>query len=154
MVSLTEVQSSNSLIPSVLPSGLVAVFVGATSGIGETTLKQFAKYTRQPHVYFIGRSQEAGDRITAECKALNKEGEYAFIKADVSLIKVVDDICRDIKSKEQSINLLFQCQGTMVPHTSRSIIPRNFQICEKTMCKICISELTCPQRVQKASTSP
>ena len=131
MVSLTEVQSSNSLIPSVLPPGLVAVFVGATSGIGETTLKQFAKYTCQPHIYFIGRSQEAGDRITAECKALNKEGEYAFIKADVSLIKVVDDVCRDIKSKEQAINLLFQCQGTLEPHTSMSTIPKNVQICEK-----------------------
>lgn len=129
MVSLTEVQSSNSLIPSALPSGLVAVFVGATSGIGETTLKQFAKHTRQPHVYFIGRSQEAGDRIKAECKALNKEGEYAFIKADVSLIRVVDDICRDIKSKEQSINLLFLSQGSMVPHTSMYTIPRNVQIC-------------------------
>ena len=127
MVSLTEVQSSNSLIPSILPQGLVAVFVGATSGIGETTLKQFAKYTRQPRIYFIGRSQEAGDRITAECKALNKEGEYAFIKADVSLMKVVDDICRDIKAKEQAINLLFQCQGTMVPHTSMSAIPRDVE---------------------------
>ena len=136
MVSLTEVQSSNSLIPSVLPPGLVAVFVGATSGIGETTLKQFAKYTRQPHVYFIGRSQEAGDRITAECKALNNEGEYAFIKADVSLIKVVDDICRDIKSKEQSINLLFQCQGTMVPHTSMSTIAGNVQMCARYWAKL------------------
>ena len=129
MVSLTEVQSSNSLIPSALPSGLVAVFVGATSGIGETTLKQLAKHTRQSHIYFIGRSQEAGDRIKAECKALNKEGEYAFIKADVSLIRVVDDICRDIKSKEQSINLLFLSQGSMVPHTSMYTIPRNVQIC-------------------------
>ena len=131
MVSPTEVQSSNSLIPSVLPPGLVAVFVGATSGIGETTLKQFAKYTHQPHVYFIGRSQEAGDRITAECKALNEEGEYVFIKADVSLIKVVDDICRDIKAKEQAINLLFQCQGTMVPHTSMSAIPKNVESYEE-----------------------
>lgn len=135
MVSLTEVQSSNSFIPSVLPPGLVAVFVGATSGIGETTLKQFAKYTRQARVYFIGRSQEAGDRITAECKELNKEGEYAFIRADVSLIKVVDDICRDIKSKEQAINLLFQCQGTMVPHTSMSTISRNSQICGNSCAK-------------------
>ena len=136
MVSLTEVQSSNSLIPSALPSGLVAVFVGATSGIGETTLKQFAKHTRKPHVYFIGRSQEAGDRIKAECKALNKEGEYVFIKADVSLIKVVDDICRDIKSREQAINLLFLSQGTMVPHTSMSTVPRSIPICETCSAKL------------------
>jgi hypothetical protein len=43
MVSLTAVQASNSCIASSLPLGLVAIFVGATSGIGEYTLKQFAK---------------------------------------------------------------------------------------------------------------
>jgi short-subunit dehydrogenase len=87
MVSLPEVQSSNSRIATTLPPGLVAVFVGATNGIGETTLKQFAKHTRQPRVYFVGRSQEAGDRIAAECNALNSNGRYVFIKADTSLIQ-------------------------------------------------------------------
>ena len=114
MVSLTEVQSSNSRIASTLPSGLVAVFVGATSGVGETSLKQFAKHTRQSRVYFVGRSQEAGDRIAAECKSLNSEGEYIFIQADVSLIRTVDDICRDIKSKEKAVNLLFLSTGSLI----------------------------------------
>src|ERR1700733_14471143 len=102
MVALPEVQSSNSRIASALPPGLVAVFVGGTSGIGETTLKQFAKHTRRPRVYFVGRSQKAGDRIAAECTALNSEGQYIFIKADTSLIHTVDDTCRDVKSKEKS----------------------------------------------------
>ncbi|KAI9810591.1 MAG: hypothetical protein M1827_006153 [Pycnora praestabilis] len=115
MVSLKLVQSSNSRIASNLPPGLVAVFVGATNGIGETTLKQFAKHARQPRVYFIGRSQEAADRIKNECKALNSNGEYIFIKADTSLIRNVDDVCRDIKSKEKSINLLFLSTGTLIP---------------------------------------
>jgi short-subunit dehydrogenase len=122
MVSLPEVQSSNSRIASALPPGLVAVFVGATSGIGETTLKQFAKHARQPRVYFVGRSQEAADRITAECKALNSEGEYIFVKADTSLIRTVDDVCRDIKAKETSVNLLFLSTGTLISHTSMSAI--------------------------------
>jgi short-subunit dehydrogenase len=122
MVSLSDVQSSNSRIASALPPGLVAVFVGATNGIGETTLKQFAKHTRQPRVYFVGRSQEAGDRIAAECKALNAKGEYIFIKADTSLIRTVDDICRDIKSKEESINLLFLSTGTLVAGVGMSMI--------------------------------
>jgi NADP-dependent 3-hydroxy acid dehydrogenase YdfG len=74
MVSLLDVQSSNSRIASALPLGLVAVFVGATSGIGETSLKQFARHVRLPRVYFVGRSQEAGDGIAAECKALNSRG--------------------------------------------------------------------------------
>ena len=122
MVSLTDVRSSNSRIASALPPGLVAVFVGGTNGIGETSLKQFAKHARQPRVYFVGRSQEAGDRIAAECKALNSEGKYTFIKADTSLIRSVDDICRDIKSKEKVVNLLFLSTGTLVAGESMSAI--------------------------------
>lgn len=114
MVALTDVQSSNSRVTSALPPGLVAVFVGATSGIGETSLKQFAKHSRQPRVYFIGRSQEAGDRIAAECKTLNSEGEYIFIKADTSLLCNVDDVCRDIKNKEKAVNLLFLSTGSLI----------------------------------------
>ncbi len=117
MVSLTEVQASNCRITSVLPPGLVAVFVGATSGIGETSFKQFAKHACRPRIYFIGRSQQSADRITAECKALNPEGKYIFLKADTSLIHTVDEVCRDIKSKEKVINLLFLCTGTMLMHT-------------------------------------
>lgn len=111
MVSLAQVQSSNSLISSTLPPHLVAVFVGATSGIGEATLKQFAKHSRQPRVYFVGRSQDAADRIAAECKALNSDSEYIFIKADVSLIRVVDEVCEEIKAKEKAINILFLSAG-------------------------------------------
>jgi hypothetical protein len=118
MVSLSEVQSSNSRISSTLPPGLVAVFVGATSGIGEISLKKFAEYTRQPRVYFVGRSQDAADRIVTECKALNPTGEYIFIKADVSLIRVVDEVSKEIKAKEKTINLLFLSAG--VPSMDRS----------------------------------
>lgn len=114
MVALTDVQSSNTRVASALPPGLVAVFVGATSGIGETSLKQFAKHSSQPRVYFIGRSQEAGDRIAAECKALNSEGEYIFIKADTSLLCNVDDVCRGIKNKEKAVNLLFLSTGSLI----------------------------------------
>lgn len=111
MVSLSDVRSSNSLISSTFPLGLVAVFVGATSGIGEITLKKFAKYTRQPRAYFIGRSQDAADRIVVECKALNPAGEYIFVKADVSLIRVVDEVCKEITVKEKVLNLLFLSAG-------------------------------------------
>lgn len=113
MVSLSAVQSSNDKIASSLPPGLVAVFVGATSGIGETSLKQFAKHARQPRIYIVGRSEQSAKRVIAECQSLNKDGEYNFIRGDVSLIRVVDDICREISSKEPVINLLFQSQGTL-----------------------------------------
>lgn len=113
MVSLTDVQSSNANIANTLPAGLVAVFVGATSGIGEATLIEFARSARSPRAYFIGRSQEAAARITAECRQLNPEGEFIFIQADVSLIRNVDEVCRELKNKEKSIDLLFMSCGSI-----------------------------------------
>lgn len=125
MVSLSAVQDSNSQIAATFGPGSVAVFVGATSGIGETSLKQFARHSQAPRIYFIGRSQEAGDRITGELQALNKAGTYIFVKADISLIKVVDDVCRDIRSKEKAINLLFQSQGSLHFHAGMCIATRD-----------------------------
>jgi NADP-dependent 3-hydroxy acid dehydrogenase YdfG len=113
MVSLQAVQSSNSRIASTFPSGLVAVFVGATAGIGEYSLLEFAHYAPKSRIYFVGRSEEAGARVKAECDKLNPQGSCTFIKSDVSLIKNVDEVCREIKSKEKAINLLFQTQGTL-----------------------------------------
>lgn len=111
MVSLSVIRSSNSLITSAFAPGLVALFVGATSGIGEITLKKFAQYARRPRVYFVGRSQDAANRIVSECKALNPDGEYIFIKADMSLIRVVDDVCKEITAKEKLLNILFLSAG-------------------------------------------
>lgn len=111
MVLLPTVQASNALLSSSLP-GLVAVFVGATSGIGEYSLKAFARHARQPRTYFIGRSQEAGNRILAECKALNPQGEFTFMRADTSLVRNVDTVCEQIKVKEKYINILFLSTGT------------------------------------------
>lgn len=111
MVSLPAVKASSALLSIQLPN-LVAVFVGATSGIGEYSLKAFAKHTRLPRVYFIGRSQEAGDRIKIECQKLNPEGEFIFMKGDTSLIRNVDTVCDEIKKKEKYVNVLFLTTGT------------------------------------------
>ncbi|KAG4440942.1 hypothetical protein IFR05_003571 [Cadophora sp. M221] len=111
MVSLADIQASNSQISTVLPPVLVAIFIGGTSGIGKITLKKFAKYSLQPRAYIVGRSQSAAERIIAECRMLNPEGEYIFIKADVSLMKVVDEVCETIKAQEKFVNLLFLSAG-------------------------------------------
>ncbi|KAI1824203.1 NAD(P)-binding protein [Xylaria intraflava] len=111
MLSLPTVRASNALISTTLPAHLVGVFVGATSGIGEAALKKFAQHVPSPRAYFVGRTQEAADRIVAECKALNPAGEYIFRKGDVSLLRVVDEICEEIKAKEKTINILFLSCG-------------------------------------------
>jgi short-subunit dehydrogenase len=152
MVSLPTIRSSNSLIASALPPGLVAVFVGGTNGIGETTLKQFAKHARQPRIYFIGRSQEAGDSIAAECKALNSSGEYFFVKTDTSLIRNVDDICRDIKAKEKAINLLFLTQGCLIAGVGMFAVFLYARSNRQVEMKYLTTVHT--QKPQKASTMP
>lgn len=87
MVSFSEILQSNSRISSELPTRLVAVYIGATSGIGKLSVKSFAKNVLEPRIYIIGRFQESADRIIAECQSLNSKGEYFFLKSDTSLIK-------------------------------------------------------------------
>ncbi|KAF2110513.1 hypothetical protein BDV96DRAFT_202893 [Lophiotrema nucula] len=109
MVSQEFIRASNAK----LPSNLIGVFVGATSGIGEYTLKSFAQNCQSPKAYFVGRSQAAADRITKELRTLNPNGTYHFIKSDISLVKSVDSVCQQIKEKETYINILVMSQGTM-----------------------------------------
>lgn len=113
MVALPEVIASNQRIASYFSNGFVAVFVGGTSGVGEHTLKMFAKYVPKSRIYIIGRSQKAADDIIQECRKLGPHSKFEFIQADISLLKNVDDVCGQIRAKETSINLLFQSQGSV-----------------------------------------
>lgn len=114
MVTLEAMRESNARIGTSLPAGLVAVFVGATSGIGETTLRQFSKQARNPRVYFLGRRETEGRRIEAELKEMNPDGEFYYVQADVSLLKNVDQACRSIRQRESKVNLLFLSSGTLI----------------------------------------
>lgn len=91
----------------------VALFVGATNGVGRNSIKHFAKSTvgSHPRVYFIGRSRERGEQLKSELMAINPDGCYEFISADVSLMATVDDICRIVMKKEQYLNILFMSQA-------------------------------------------
>jgi hypothetical protein len=85
--------------------------VGGTSGIGESTAREFVRYAVNPRVYLIGRSQEAATRIQSEFHELNPTSEVEFIKADASQLCNVDAVCRQIKAQESKINLLFLSVG-------------------------------------------
>ncbi|KAJ4164506.1 hypothetical protein LMH87_006178 [Akanthomyces muscarius] len=110
MVTLSVAQASNASIAT-LPSGMVAVFVGGTSGIGGHALKSFAEHARSPLIYLVGRSQEAADIIISDCTKRNPDGRYIFIQSDVSLLNNVVQVCERILSETKTINLLFQSQG-------------------------------------------
>jgi len=112
MVNIKDVRKSNLAFKlSGHASGLVAVFVGATSGVGMGTLKQFAKYATAPKVYVIGRSKTGATQLLNELKASNPEATFEFIETEISLIKNVDLACDEIKSKEKKVDILFMSPG-------------------------------------------
>ncbi|KAK5994450.1 putative oxidoreductase [Cladobotryum mycophilum] len=108
--TLDAVRASNATLKNLGP-GLVGVFVGGTSGIGEAILKSFTKATVSPNVYIVGRSQEAAKRIEEECRAINAAAKVSFVQADLTELANVDKVCSEIEQKEQVVNLLVLSPG-------------------------------------------
>lgn len=111
MVKIQDIRRSNSKFKATGERGLIAVFVGATSGIGLGTLKQFAKHATAPKVYIFGRSKKAASSLLEELQSLNPDGTFIFMETEVSLIKNVDIACAEIKSRERKIDVLFLSPG-------------------------------------------
>ncbi|KAL5000775.1 hypothetical protein BDV10DRAFT_161370, partial [Aspergillus recurvatus] len=112
MVSLDQVKQTNSTIKTYGP-GLVGVFVGGTSGIGEATARSFVRHAAAPRVYLIGRNENQASKIIYELNALNSGGKITFLKCDVSLLKKVDEVCKEIQEKEEKVNVLVLTSGMM-----------------------------------------
>jgi short-subunit dehydrogenase len=79
---------------------MVAVFVGATAGIGETILKHSAKCSNAPTVYIDGRSKASAASLLNELETLNLKGTFDFIQSEISLVRKVDNVCDEDKTKE------------------------------------------------------
>ena len=113
MVAQMTVDASNARILTELPPGLTAVFIGATSGLGEMTLMAFAKHAKAPNVLFVGRNVDAGNRIQQACVAENPEGSFTFIARDTSLLCNVDELCEEITAQTQHVYLLVLSTGIL-----------------------------------------
>ena len=110
MVNIADVRNSNSSLTE-KPPGMVALFVGGTSGIGKGTLKQFSKYANAPRVYIVGRSESSATPLLKELQSLNPQGTFNFIESQISLIGNVDKVCEEIKKKERKMDLIFLSPG-------------------------------------------
>jgi NADP-dependent 3-hydroxy acid dehydrogenase YdfG len=99
-------------------------------------------------VYLVGRSATAADRIIKECGELNKDGKVEFLKADVTELKEVDRVCKEIQKREKKINLLVQTQGNL------TLSGRNGERLNRDWCTLFNAVLTTPyQNLLKALTA-
>lgn len=104
MVRLNEVHDTNAKLVQSQP--LVAVFVGATTGIGEYTLRALAAAHGQTgqglRVYLVGRNEAAAEKIFADCERLAPSATFGFVKcSDVALLKEVDRCCEEVEKRER-----------------------------------------------------
>ncbi|KAI5462034.1 hypothetical protein BGZ63DRAFT_354472 [Mariannaea sp. PMI_226] len=120
MVSLDIVRAANAQLPSMLPNHLVALFVGATSGIGLSTLQQFVRATddKQPTIYVVGRNAKAALPIIADLRQSNPSAKISFIEQDISLVRNVTKVVDEIKRYETKLDFLFLSSG-FIPFEGR-----------------------------------
>ncbi|KAJ5784984.1 uncharacterized protein N7503_010196 [Penicillium pulvis] len=110
MVNLrTVLQSNNRLSDAEGPQ--VALFVGATSGIGLGILKEFAQHAVSPRVYIVARNAETAAPLVEELRLINPGATFEIIERNVSLIKDAEKVTEFIKSKESSLDLLCMSVG-------------------------------------------
>jgi NAD(P)-dependent dehydrogenase (short-subunit alcohol dehydrogenase family) len=110
MVDLQTVLQSNSRLQDV-KDPQVALFVGATSGIGLGILKEFARNSANPRVYIVARNATAAAPLAEELRLMSPGGHFEIIGMNVSLIKDAEKVAEFIKSKESSLDLLCMSVG-------------------------------------------
>ncbi|PLB33157.1 uncharacterized protein BDW47DRAFT_121455 [Aspergillus candidus] len=108
-MSLVAVRASNAGLRA-FPN-ITALFVGGTSGIGQSTLRQLACHADSPTAYIIGRNEARARPFLSELQQLSSKGRFHFIEADVSLLRNVDAACRPILQQEKQLNFLFMTPG-------------------------------------------
>lgn len=113
MVSASIVRAANAQLPESLPNDLTAVLIGATSGIGLEFAQQFATATKgkSPRIYVVGRSAVAATPQLADLRQRNDSARVEFIEEDVSLVKNVDAVFRQVQTREEQVDLLFLSPG-------------------------------------------
>jgi len=113
MPSLSAVKAANASIKfSYLP---VALFVGGTSGVGQTTAEAFAQATDgNAHIMICGRNRSAAETIIATFpKPSHLDAKHEFIPCDVTSMKDVQRVTTSLRSSLPRLNFLSLSPGIM-----------------------------------------
>ncbi|GLB40820.1 putative KR domain containing protein [Lyophyllum shimeji] len=116
MPTLAAVRTANAAFtPSYKP---IAIFVGGTSGIGQGIAEAFARHTRgAAHIVIVGRNRAAADAILAQFPKPKPDDKtqytHEFVQCDVTLMRNVEAVTKDLRARMPKINFLVMSPGYM-----------------------------------------
>ncbi|KAG6879025.1 hypothetical protein C0992_005775 [Termitomyces sp. T32_za158] len=114
MPTLDAVRTANAAFePAYTP---VAIFVGGTSGIGQGIAEAFARHTKgNAHIILIGRNRAAAESIIAQFPKPAGSTKYTheFVQCDVTRMKNVESVTKDLLARVPKINFLVMSPGIM-----------------------------------------
>jgi NAD(P)-dependent dehydrogenase (short-subunit alcohol dehydrogenase family) len=114
----------------VVGSGVTAVFVGATNGIGLGALRALVKHTDSPTVYIVGRSLSRLDDLIKELKTINKTATFhPIFAADLGLIRDAQKAAEEIAKLAKRIDLLIMSPGYAAFYREESVEGMEPQFC-------------------------
>ena len=92
------------------------LFIGATSGIGQSALQYFAQHAplsthlhRRPPPPTVA----SHENLLVSLRQSKPTGTYSLITADVSLVSEIDKVVNAITQKETKVDILFMSAGFM-----------------------------------------
>jgi NAD(P)-dependent dehydrogenase (short-subunit alcohol dehydrogenase family) len=126
MVAVEKVRAANASFFQ--QRSLVAVFIGATSGIGEYSVREMARLyggakQLSLRLYIVGRNSTAAGKIINDCSRACPNGLFTFVQSeDLASINDVDRTSAKILELEQKnaqndtprIDFLVMTQGRVV----------------------------------------
>ncbi|KAH6618605.1 hypothetical protein C7974DRAFT_474424 [Boeremia exigua] len=110
MAFLQPILASNALIESKdVPK--IAVFVGATDGIGKATLKALVLKRSPIKIYVVGRNEASHRPMLEDLTKSNPFATIVFLEGQISLVAEAQRLASLIAAQEDSVDLLFMSSG-------------------------------------------
>ena len=92
----------------------VAVVVGGTAGIGAGVAEVLAQRTQgRAHIVIVGRNQAAAEAVIAQFPKAVDGGKYEFVQCDITSMRNVGTVARQLSQRLDKINYLVMTAGLM-----------------------------------------